>query len=68
MNNSVCHNCPRRLVPKTCENTCVERQQELRMLEARRQQRYLDNMEGTNKRIADYRHKMHKQIKQGRKG
>lgn len=68
MRTSVCMNCQDRQAPKNCEATCARRQQELSELEDERRKRYLDNMEGRNKRIADYRHKMHKQIKQGRKG
>lgn len=68
MRTSVCHGCPDRQAPKTCEATCARRQQEITALAQERYNRQLDGMEMTSNRIAAYRHQKHKQIKQGRKG
>lgn len=67
MRESVCHNCPDRQVPKTCEATCERRQREIEKREAERYQRRLDNMVYCNKRMDDYVRQEHAQYKHGRK-
>lgn len=67
MRESVCNNCPDRKIPKTCEATCQRRQDEIKQLEEKRHQRYLDNMVTGNKRLDDYARQEHKCRKQGRK-
>lgn len=66
MSNSVCHNCPKRQIPKTCEASCPERQQELRVLEERRHKRYLDGIENDSVRLQRIRKKDAKDRKMGR--
>ena len=66
MSNSVCHNCPKRQIPKTCEASCPERQQELHMLEEMRHQRYLDGIENDSVRLKNINRKNMHDRKSGR--
>lgn len=66
MRNSVCFNCRKRTVPKTCESTCPERQAEIRHLEEVRHQRYLDGIENDSVRLRRIRQKDAKDRKAGR--
>lgn len=66
MRESVCHNCPDRKTPKTCEATCTRRQAEIAKNEEARAQRNLANPVIISSRLREFQRQKVKAIKSGR--